>query len=62
MEMKEEMATVEDTPPQPARIIQRFLVEQDRCPVCGWSGQTPALPVPRPANNATREKQIPFRP
>ena len=25
------------------------------------SGQTPALPVPRSANDATREKQIPFR-
>ena len=23
--------------------------------------QTPALPVPRPANDATRAKQIPFR-
>ncbi len=23
--------------------------------------QTPSLPVPRPANDATREKQIPFR-
>ena len=39
LEVKEEMATVEDTPPQPARIIQRFLVEQGRCPVCGWSGR-----------------------
>ena len=25
------------------------------------SPQTPSLPVPRPANDATREKQIPFR-
>jgi hypothetical protein len=24
-------------------------------------GQTPSLPVPRPANDATREKQIPSR-
>ena len=24
--------------------------------------QTPSLPVPRPANDATREKQIPFTP
>jgi hypothetical protein len=24
--------------------------------------QTPSLPVPRPAGDATREKQIPFRP
>ena len=27
-----------------------------------WRYQTPSLPVPRPANDATREKQIPFRP
>ena len=26
-----------------------------------WFDQTPSLPVPRPANDATREKQIPFR-
>ena len=46
---------------------------QSRLGVCenggGWesgrcshgSRQTPSLPVPRPANDATREKQIPFR-
>lgn len=35
LETHNEVATVEDTPPEPTRIIKRFTVEVGRCPVCG---------------------------
>jgi len=42
-----ETSTVEDTLPQPVRIIRGFQVEQGRCPVCGWTsrGRLGDLPV-----------------
>ena len=39
LEVKTETATVEDTPPEPVRIIRRFRVEVGACPVCGWRGR-----------------------
>jgi transposase len=40
-----ELATVEDTPTQPKRVIKRFTVEIGRCPVCGLTvrGDHPEL-------------------
>ena len=39
LEVKEETATVEDTPPEAPRVIKRFRVEVGFCPVCGWRGR-----------------------
>jgi transposase len=39
LEVTESVATVEDTPPEPVRIIRRFRVERGTCAVCGWSGR-----------------------
>jgi hypothetical protein len=39
LEVSEELATVEDTPPQPTRRITRFHVEVGVCPQCGWRGR-----------------------
>ncbi|RYD27324.1 MAG: hypothetical protein EOP86_24705, partial [Verrucomicrobiaceae bacterium] len=39
LEVAERVATVEDTPPEPVRIIRRFRVEHGVCAVCGWSGR-----------------------
>lgn len=39
LEIKEETATVEDTPPEPRRVIKRFRVETGWCSVCGWRGR-----------------------
>ena len=35
LETTNELATIEDIPPQPRRVIKRFTVEVGRCPVCG---------------------------
>jgi hypothetical protein len=39
VDVVEQTASVEDTPPQPVRSIQRFRVEHGRCHVCGWTGR-----------------------
>jgi len=39
LDVQEEIATVEDTPPEPVRIIKRFRIEAGNCPVCGWRGR-----------------------
>ncbi|RYD26917.1 MAG: hypothetical protein EOP86_25275, partial [Verrucomicrobiaceae bacterium] len=39
LEVSERVATVEDTPPEPVRIIRRFHVEHGVCAVCGWRGR-----------------------
>lgn len=39
LDVQEEIATVEDTPPEPVRIIKRFRIEVGMCPVCGWRGR-----------------------
>lgn len=39
LDADEQTATVEDTPPEPVRIIKRFSVEVGACPVCGWRGR-----------------------
>lgn len=45
LEIKEEIATIEDTPPVPKRIITRFTVEVGKCPHCGYQrrGEHPQL-------------------
>jgi len=45
LDITREQATVEDTPPQPVRVIRRFTVEVGRCPRCGRSlrGRHPEL-------------------
>jgi len=39
LDVGEEVATVEDTPPQPVRVIKGFHVEVGFCPRCGWRGR-----------------------
>lgn len=39
LDVQEQSATVEDTPPEPVRVIKRFRVEVGVCPVCGWRGR-----------------------
>lgn len=39
LEVETQTATVEDTPPEPVRVIKRFKVEVGACPVCGWRGR-----------------------
>lgn len=39
LEVTGSVATVEDIPPEPVRIIRRFHVEHGTCAVCGWSGR-----------------------
>lgn len=53
----EEIATVEDMPEVPKRIIKRFTVEVGRCPLCGWNcrGTHPDL---SPSQNGANAHQI----
>ena len=39
LDVETEVATVEDTPAQPVRVIKRFEVEVGVCPRCGWRGR-----------------------
>jgi predicted transcriptional regulator len=45
LDITQEIATIEDTPPQPKRIITRFTVDVGKCPHCDYQtrGQHPEL-------------------
>jgi len=57
LDITREQATVEDTPPQPVRVIRRFTVEVGRCPQCGRSvrGRHPDL---GPRQNGANAHQL----
>ena len=59
LEVTEEVATVEDTPPEPVRIIRRFRVEQGVCPVCGWRGRGRHADLPAGQHGATAHRTGP---
>ncbi len=59
LEVTEEVATVEDTPPEPVRIIRRFRVEQGVCPVCGWRGRGRHADLPASQHGATAHRTGP---
>jgi len=52
-----EIATIEDMPAVPKRVIKRFTVEVGRCPVCGWvcRGEHPEL---SPQQNGATAHQV----
>jgi transposase len=52
-----DLATIEDTPAQPPRVIKRFNVEVGRCPICGLvvRGQHPEL---SPSQNGANAHQV----
>lgn len=54
LEIAEETATIEDTPPQPTRVIKRFRVEVGRCLKCGFQirGRHPELRAGQSGANA----------
>lgn len=53
LEVSEELATVEDTPPQPTRRITRFHVEVGVCPQCGWRGRGTHADLPAGQHGAS---------
>jgi transposase len=57
LETTNEIATVEDVPPSPIRVIKRFTVEVGRCPVCGLvvRGRHPDL---SPHQNGANAHQV----
>lgn len=59
LEVVEQVATVEDTPPEPVRIIRRFRVEHGVCPVCGWSGRGRHGDLPPGQHGATAHRTGP---
>ena len=59
LEVVVQVATVEDTPAEPVRIIRRFRVEHGRCPVCGWTGQGRHPDLPGGQHGATAHRTGP---
>lgn len=56
LEVSEELATVEDTPPQPTRRITRFHVEVGVCPQCGWRGRGTHADLPSGQHGASAHR------
>ncbi|MES2708321.1 MAG: transposase [Verrucomicrobiota bacterium] len=59
LEVVEQAATVEDTPPEPVRIIRRFCVEQGLRPVRGWRGRGRHADLPAGQHRATAHRTGP---
>ena len=60
LEVKQETATVEDTPPQPIRVIKRFHVEVGYCPICNWRGRGQHADLPAGQHGATAHRVGPL--
>lgn len=56
LEVQQEVATVEDTPSEPVRLIKRFRVEGGLCPVCGWRGRGRHTELPPGQHGATAHR------